>query len=384
MRSAASPDPPAAAPVRIRHIDSLRAVAAGLVVWLHYAQFIAPRAAPGPACLGWLRSIPGVIDVGRMGVLIFFAISGFVICRSFGGGYEGGARRFLIRRFCRLYPAFWVSIPLGWLAWRLAGQVWPWPMLAANVTMLPEVFGQPYVLGVYWTLGIELLFYGLCLGLFLARGLERRVPLAVIVLLLLWLPALLKSIGHHAGIRLGIPHDARYVMLELAIMFWGVLFRLAYDATGGFRRGVLTHGGTWLVAGLLWELIDVPDPNLKWYVLGRWHGPTPITVVVAAALLIFTIWVAVLRVDNRVLTFLGVVSYSLYLFHLIPLMLAQHLLAPEGSGWRWFPFWADFLGCAGAAVALSAGVYRWVEHPAIALGKRWAGVRQAAAGDLSR
>ncbi len=373
MTTPDSPAPPAAAavPVRIRHVDSLRAVAAGLVVWIHYAQFIA-KAAPGPASLGFLRTIPKGFDLGRLGVLIFFAISGFVICRSFGGPREGGARRFLIRRFCRLYPAYWVSMAVGWLAWRVAGRGWDWPALAANATMAAALFDQPYLLGVYWTLGLELLFYALCLALYLARCLERRALLAAVVLGLVWLPRMVKIIGHHTGVHLVLSSGLQTPILSLAVMFWGMLFRLAYDATGGFRRGVLTHDGTWLVAAMLWELIDAPDPNFKWYVLGQHPGPRPGHVVLVSAVLIFTLWVAALRVDNRVLTFLGVISYSVYLLHMIPLILCEQLLLPEGAWWRRLPFWLDFLGCVGVSVALAAAVYRWVERPAIALGKRWA------------
>ena len=60
--------------------------------------------------LGFLRRCRRSIDVGRLGVIIFFAISGFVICRSFGGPREGAGKRFVIRRLCRLYPAYWVSM----------------------------------------------------------------------------------------------------------------------------------------------------------------------------------------------------------------------------------------------------------------------------------
>ena len=164
--------------VRIRHVDSLRAVAALLVVSLHLAQTLGPLVATGPAWRGLLVRWPLTVQAGRMGVMVFFMVSGFVICRSFGGPRVGGARRFLIKRFCRLYPAFWTSLVVGFLVWLAVGRGWTAGTLAANATMAPSVFGQPYVLGVYWTLETELLFYGLCLGLYLVGRLENRALLA--------------------------------------------------------------------------------------------------------------------------------------------------------------------------------------------------------------
>ena len=362
-------------PVRIRHVDSLRAVAAGLVIWLHYAQFLATDGLPRTGLSGVLRTLPGRLDVGLMGVTIFFAVSGFVICRSFSGPREGSARRFLIRRFCRLYPAYWVSLSVGWLAWRVAGHTWSGPVLAANATMAPGLFGQPLLLGVYWTLAVELLFYGLCLALHLARCLDRRALLATTILVLVWLNRVLKIIGHHTGFQLGLPPTARVVAVAVAVMFWGVLFRLAYDATGGFRRGVANHGGIWLVGLLFYELIDVPDPNLKWCVLG-YPGPVPAHAAVALGLVVFTLWVGWVRGDFPVLTYLGTISYSLYLFHLIPVILTGSATPRTGSDrWGPVPFWARFLVCALFSTTVAAGVYRWVERPAIGLGKRWAARR---------
>ena len=47
------------------------------------------------------------------------------------------------------------------------------PEVVANVTMLQQFFGIENVLGIYWTLQIELIFYALCVGLFII-GLLRR------------------------------------------------------------------------------------------------------------------------------------------------------------------------------------------------------------------
>lgn len=365
-------------PLRIRHVDSLRAVAAGLVVWFHLAQTLGPVAGKDPALLDFLQALPPAMNLGRLGVMIFFAISGFVICRSFGGPREGGGRRFLIKRFCRLYPAFWVSMLGGiWACW-LTAEVPTLPALAANATMAPGWLGQPRVLGVYWTLEIELLFYGACLGLYWAHCLERRAVLAGCAVLLAGLPRLVKMAGHTVGMHLSLDAGKCTLTLALAVMFWGAFFRLVYDETGGFRRaGTLTQAGPWLLALLTLAMIDVPDPNVKWILLGLRTGPWPSHLTVVYALVIFTVWIAWLRVDNPVMTYLGVISYSLYLFHSVVKYTIYQLIVSHRmiSGWG-LPFSVYLAVGVGLSVVLATAVYRWVERPAIALGKRWAGVRR--------
>ncbi len=372
-----------ASPLRIRHIDSLRAVAAGLVVWAHLYDSLEIVTTPGPAWLNFLRTLPRPLNVGRLGVMIFFAISGFVICRSFGGPREGGARRFVVKRLCRLYPAYWVSMLGGlWLCW-LESHPATWRAVAANATMFPSFFGQPYLLGVYWTLEIELLFYVLCLGLYLLRWLDRPAVLATGAALLAFMPRLVKLIGQQAGTHWTLRHGQPTLVFSLALMLWGALFRLVYDETGGFRRDTLRRPHTWLLAAVGLALIDLPDPNIKWYLLGLHPGQVPAHLVVVSAMLIFTLWVAWWRIDNRVLTYLGVISYSLYLFHAVILYTLAHWL-PLLGGWT-PPFWVGIAVGLSPSIALAAVVYRWVERPAIALSKSWTATRPPAptAGQLS-
>ena len=365
----------AAVSLRIRHVDSLRAVAAGLVVWSHLGAMLKPITGTDPWWLGFVRRVPSALDLGRVGVMIFFAISGFVICRSFGGPRAGAGRRFVIKRFCRLYPAFWVSLLGGMLVWWLTGEKWNWALLPANATMAPMLlFHQRPLLGVYWTLEVEMVFYAACLGLFLVRWLDRPVVLTVASLFLAAMPRLLKLMDRGAGTHVALDPGKPTFVLALAVMLWGALLRLVYDATGGFRRGPWNQPATWLLALLTLALADVPDPHLKWALLGMRPGPVPAQITVVIALAVFALWVAWWRVDNPVVTYLGTISFSLYLFHPVVKYTCVSLLkaSPTLRGWQ-LPLAVYVAACAAVSVVLAAGVYRWVERPAIALGKRWAG-----------
>ncbi len=135
---------------------------------------------------------------------------------------------------------------------------------------------------------------------------------------------------------------------------------------------MFTRRGPWLLALLTLALIDLHDPHLKRVL---WEGPlAPWLVEMGSVvgIVTFTVWVACLRVDNRPLSFLGVISYSLYLFHPVVLYLVLPVIAhAEGRGMPPPPLWAAMAVCTALTVVLSTATYRWVEQPAIALGKRW-------------
>ena len=182
--------PPQASPIparpragRLRHVDNLRAVAALLVVWTHLAEdFSTARRWMAPFRV-WLHAVPPALNLGHLGVVLFFAISGFVIYGSLARRRpENAGRVFAVSRFFRLYPAYWVSLLAGLIVlWWLPGRATPWPMLAANVAMIPGLLGQERVLGLYWTLETELVFYVCCWVLYRRGWMARAWTLPVLI-----------------------------------------------------------------------------------------------------------------------------------------------------------------------------------------------------------
>ena len=84
------------------HIDSIRGIAALLVAYTHISDlFIKIPAVKAQGT--YLYDIAYHLNLGQVGVIAFFAISGFVICPSLRGSLVQGTRKFLISRFFRLF-----------------------------------------------------------------------------------------------------------------------------------------------------------------------------------------------------------------------------------------------------------------------------------------
>lgn len=175
---------------RLLPLDGLRGLAALLVVGYHYTtRYQELFGHPAPLRL----SLP----LGHYGVQLFFVISGFVIFMTLERTQDW--RDFLVSRFARLFPAYWVAVLLTWLVvWRfsLPGREVPASAMWINLTMLQGWLHAPHVDGVYWTLTVELAFYAMVLCLHALRLLPR-LPLVVAG----WLCAMLVS--HWAETRLG-------------------------------------------------------------------------------------------------------------------------------------------------------------------------------------
>src|SRR5438094_6534358 len=153
---------------RLAEVDALRGVAALSVVLFHYTTRFAELYQPTPAAA---VSFQG----GQYGVNLFFIISGFVIFMTL----ERTRRTsdFVVSRFSRLFPAYWVAIAMTfaithWLG--LPGQLVDAGSAAANMLMLHGLLLRvPHVDGVYWTLEVELLFYCGMLILYRLNRLDR-------------------------------------------------------------------------------------------------------------------------------------------------------------------------------------------------------------------
>ena len=359
----------------MRYIDALRAIAALLVVWLHAAGTFARTSPETERSGGWLYSTIAYIDVGHIGVVVFFLISGFVIPFSISPDRAAPVGSFVIRRLFRIYPAYWLSVPLAALAifW-----IWGTPFSAReiliNLTLMQDVFGVRPAEGVYWTLLVELAFYALCVVLLLTNSLfdMRRVALLAAALGLAF-AATVATYWLRNKIMLT---NAPYWFLNLSVMLCGAMFRDRWHSGAHARDRV----------------VDV----LLWAMLAAYIVVLPICSVIATGpgnnvlltysfgFLIFIAGTRWLRIETRVTDWLGTISYSIYLFHSVVFLAIEWCLLrqPAGSSWR-TQHLAAYMAVGVAAVLIVASlVYACVEKPGIALGHRLASAWQRRAANL--
>ena len=291
---------------RLRHLDAVRGVAAIAVVAQHSLEHVGIGAEHN-------------LNLGRFGVVLFFLLSGFVIPFSFSG--DQPLKRFFVTRFFRLYPAYWVSL----IAAAAVAAISP-VILIVNVTMLQRAFAVPDAVPTYWSLFYELIFYGICVGLFRV-GMPTRV---IGCLAIVFVFASVSYVG----------------TMFLAFMLAGTLVRQAW-----WEKHALAQ--PWAVVVLL---LLVTRSAFLFVSSGEFDVGYATGALLAIPVFLAAVW---FRPRSDFAEWLGKISYSLYLLHFVIIMALP-------------PMWGPAYFCAVVVLSLagSALSFRYVEAPAMRLGKR--------------
>jgi peptidoglycan/LPS O-acetylase OafA/YrhL len=273
---------------RLTEIDSLRGIAAMLVVLFHYTTRY-------DELFGHVTPPAGSLPWGHYGVNLFFMISGFVIFMTLEKTRQ--PLDFVVSRFSRLYPAFWLAVIMTFLVthWLgLPGKLVSFDTALLNLTMVHSFFGISHVDSVYWTLEVELIFYAWALLAFRLRLLPQ-VHLLLAALFVLRLT----YFGFERLLHIDLPWIV-YRLLMLKSIPWFAAGIMAYRLVAGAgtpRRDL----GILLAAVIVLGIIDGPGMALLlaafWAIL---YGA-------ACGRLSF--------LNHRILVGLGVISYTLYLVH---------------------------------------------------------------------
>lgn len=321
-------------------LDGLRAVAASMVVVFHFGG---PRLA---FVQGWI------------GVHVFFALSGFLITTLALREVDRAGRldlsAFYLRRIFRIVPVYLVVLALLVAQTELtgAGRAKMHAALPYYLTFLNELApSAAYVQS--WTLGIEQKFYLvwplLAFGVaWRARGRAGAAIGAIVVLLALWNVPWVSSV-HYTVLLLGsllaiVLHQPRGFALVRPLLtpVGSVAAVVAFLAFHLQLRGLLARFGEPPVIVMYGLAVCVLLPAVL--------GPGPVR------------WLLSLRP----MAFVGQRSYSVYLVqslaHSAALGLAGTVAAnktPTAALITWI-----------VAVLFADLLYRWIEQPMIAVGKR--------------
>lgn len=352
---------------RFIHLDFLRALAALFVVYQHTSEIAVKLVSD---TTGWeyhtIQFFIHTLGIGEIGVVLFFLISGFVIPFSLTPNVKHPIRRFAIHRFFRLYPAYWLSVGLGVLLvrWRFgAGDTnIEWSQVLLNLTMLQAYFGVENVLGSYWTLSLELFFYGLCALLFFLRKFHSACAILFVFIALV----MMREIARHVPTSSPFTWNVFFYLRYLGFMFTGLFFHRYFVE----KDRQMLKWASWMF--LLTFVLMSGKSTLEIF-RGDWSVlKAPLNYLIALALFLLSFK---FKPDMKFGTFLGKISYSIYLFHpVIFYPLYFYIWTTLSPSTLNHPHLFIFASVA-LTVLFSAASFHWIERPALAFGKKWEGFK---------
>lgn len=312
----------------LRHepaLDGLRGLAVAAVLLYHLGQV---------DNLGPLRNFA---KGGYLGVSAFFTLSGFLITSLLIMEFESvghiGLGGFWGRRFRRLMPAALVTLAVvGILTpilgtadqlsavpgelWSALGYVVNWKFIASGSDYAATFRGAPSPLTHFWSLAVEeqcyfVLPFVVAIGLRFGRGNRRLVGMLFAVVVAASTMTMVVVGGGQYTNRVYMGTDTR--VAELAI---GALLAVAIAGKDrlGTTRLVFTTIASPLALGMIVAAWATTDLHASWLYRGGFQlHAVAVALVILAAMHPPSPLRKLLSFDP--LTFIGRISYGLYLFH---------------------------------------------------------------------
>ena len=280
-------------------IHALRAVAATLVVITH-AAYVANDGAVLP--------VAPYLAYGRIGVVLFFAISGFVIALQ----RQKAVSTFIVHRLLRIYPSYWIALVTAALAFYLVGRpvagLGPAPILLFPTATGSDTFAVPY-----WTLVFEMVFYALAACAFSIRLSDRTLT----ILSVAWIVAV-NLFGQNPADSIEYAFPGAAILLSSAVQVFpmGLICGIHFEKLRRIGRWPYVIGAALtFFAGIGFAELSIP----KLCTLG-----------VSASCLV----VAIADIDGpRILKWLGDASYGIYLVHFPAMMSVAWISRDHGTLW---------------------------------------------------
>lgn len=349
----------------VRGLDGLRALAVVLVFLSHKAHVEA-------------------IDVGKLGVWIFFLISGFLIIGELHRDRlrieAGSARRqavmcvFFMKRALRIFPIYYLLLIALSIAHALfyqrdvdLGLAWHFAFLS-NYWIGVVKDGWPGSVSHFWSLAVEQQFYLVAPFLLVLTPASKHRMVCVLMVVA-------GVIGHLAMHAADASEPLLYAFspLNAALLALGGL-------CGVMRRQGIAGGRSSIgIAGALGMLLFATLPIWdQWTLPVRMLNSAWIEIGLALSLCMLFAWIVggpggfvVRALECEPLAYLGKISYGFYLFHnLIP---AKFGHVPSWFAWLHAPSWMPTLFALtlqfALAVLLAHLSWHLIEKPLLELKK---------------
>ena len=360
--SSTATDPKTGALSYMPQLDSLRTIALVVVLITHYKVF---------------DDIPRLerwgFFIGSTGLDFFFVMSGFLITTILltgqrmveGGGQTVGftLRRFYARRFLRIFPAYYGTLLALWLledpsvrefgAWHLTYTTNVYLVLSKNI-LYPTLH--------FWSLAVEEQFYVFWPALIFFT--PRR-----------WRPAAIFGLCTLAIVSRAVLFAQDQNLMVIRFATTSVLDYFSLGALLAIYRGDPTRHAVAL-ARLRWVAFRVGVPAaLLLFALSPWYERNAYTAFCGLPNALFFVWLVDRTttrewtgafgrfLDNRVVNYVGRISYGAYLVHLP----VEWQLEKWSWAWGWEAFREDvvvrFVACTVVTLAIAALSWELFEGP---------------------
>jgi peptidoglycan/LPS O-acetylase OafA/YrhL len=358
--------------MRNKRLDVLRGVAIVLVLLFH----------------GNIRS--HLSNAGWVGVDLFFVLSGFLISGLLFAEYKRRGsisfKRFLIRRGLKIYPSYYLFLLVALLA-RIPFRRVPSPLSYVSQILYVQNYG-PIIWNHTWSLAVEEHFYILLPIFFLLliryssvrANPFRLVPLAFVVVAITCLAFRVAAVRmSHSGLQsylvygriIGPTHE------RVDSLFFGVLLGYFYHFQPSLLDRILCPVRNRvalliLAAACLFPCLIVPVGTVFMLTLGLtllYLGFGIVLMICLNTYGVLPAWLGVpMSAIGTAFAFIGVYSYSIYLWHEeiiagTPVLLWQIFHIKMG----WF---TEFVVCFTGSVAFGTLMSRVIEYPVLRLRDR--------------
>ena len=309
----------------------------------------------------WVKQVPG----GCLGVSVFFTISGFVITNGLIRLSEKSSHidvyGFLVRRFRRLWPAAPLGLALtllysliaGWASRTMASdsfaaffQYYNWRVITTGT-----VYGQslPSIFLHFWSLSIEVQFYVVAPLIFLISRGRKMIQISLFALILV-----VAIVVATTSTSLTFVYSS--TITRSAEISVGCLLAFAIKPIKRLTsKPILDHLAS-LLAFLAFAALTTLTVRSSMQTSAYAHGGLVLISVLSALLIIGASFgkVASAVFSFQPLTWLGRISYSLYLVHFpIRIILIWSGIWPEMQTWL----------SVAVSVIVAGLLFRFIERP---------------------
>ena len=325
-----------------------------------------------------LPSFLAEVDYGELGVRLFFVLSGFLITgillRAARDDEPAPRRRhamrqFYVRRFLRIFPVYYLVLVVCLvLAVDPARELWPW--LFSYTINIYIWHHQEFVpnLGHFWTLAVEEQFY--LLWPLVVLFAPRRRLLAIL------LGVIAGALAYRLFASFQYTHDITYRDSASLTLIFGVVVGLAVGALLALCSDLEADRGAQRLRAVL-DRFALPA-GLALYLgsLALQHrlpaSHIGVTLAPLGEALVFC-WligrasrgfggITGRVLELRPLVYVGVISYGIYVFHLLVPLLVEDLAGILGISYRDTGF-VHFAAASALTVAIAALSWRFFEAP---------------------